>query len=1224
MKKPLLALAGLTAALIAAAPLSAQSTKPHAGMLRFPDVSATHIVFVYANDLWIAPREGGLASPLASPPGTEQFPRFSPDGKTIAFMGNYDGNGDIYTISAEGGVATRVTHHPSRDLLNDWAPGDKLLYASGGFNGMPAQAMFTVKATGGMPERLPIPYGSIGALSADGKWLAYTPHTTDFRTWKRYRGGMATDIWLFDLQEKKSKKMTNWEGTDTSPMWQGSTVYYLTDNGPEHRLNIWSYDTKTGKRQQVTKLADYDVKFPSIGPGPKGGGEIVFQYGSGLYLLDLPTGKAKAVEVRIPGDRPSIRAKSVDASKFIANWNISPTGKRAVVEARGDVWTAPGKEGSPRNLTRTSGVAERDPAWSPDGRWIAYFSDATGEYELYLTPSDGKGEPKQLTKGTKAFLFSPVWSPDSKQVAFSDKAGAMLLHNVASGQTKEIDRDPMGSGPRIKWSHDSRWITYAKQINRSALNSLWVYDVEKGEKKQLTSGMFEDMSPTFDRKGDYLYFVSKRTFRPTYEDFGTTWIYTGTNVLMAVPLRADMASPFLPKSDEEAIAEEKKEEKGGGKLLEASLSREEVTLQADEVSGTWSGAVTGDGLPDGRVTVKLILNLAGTAVTGRIETSFGNGTVSGTYKPDTKELNLTLSLDAGLTVAMNAKVSGNTLSGTATANGQSHPIRLEKTAGAGGGAAGTAKDDKAAPSSGARERVTIDFDGFEARAIQLPVRSGRFGATAVNDRNQLLYARLPVPGSDDPGSIKLFDINDEKKEEKNVAAGATNFEISADGKKILLIRGATAAIQDASAGGTSESVVTSGMATMIEPRQEWRQLFEDAWRLERDYFYDPNMHGVNWKAVHDQYAKMLDDAVTREDVSYIISEMISEMNVGHAYYSGGDVETQPSVPVGLLGADYALENGAYCITRIYNGAAWDSDARSPLGQPGVKVKVGDYLLAVNGVPIDTKRDPWAAFQGTADRVITITVSDKPKIDSTARDVAVRPIASEQTLRYRAWIEKNRAYVEKQTGGKVGYVYVPDTGIPGQNDLVRQLVGQRGKEGLIIDERWNGGGQIPTRFIELLNRPVTNYWARRDAEDWAWPPDAHRGPKVMLINGLAGSGGDAFPFYFRQSGLGKLIGMRTWGGLVGLSGNPDLIDGASVSAPTFAFYKTNSTWGVEGHGVDPDIEVVDDPALMTDGGDPQLDVAIKTVMEEIKQRPFVPAKRPAYPDRKGIGIPEKDR
>lgn len=1205
-----------------------RDVKPHSGMMRYPDISATHIVFTYANDLWLVPREGGVALPLASPPGAETFPRFSADGRTIAFVGNYDGNRDLYTIPVEGGLPHRVTYHPSTEFLCDWTAEGKLLFATNGLAGLGRQRqLFLVPARGGLPAKLPVPYGEDASLSADGQWLAYTPHTTLFSTWKRYQGGMATDIWLFDLKSLRSKKITDWAGTDGVPMWHGEKLYYLSDQGAEHRLNIWVYDVKTGRRQQVTRFREYDVKWPSIGPGPKGGGEIVYQYGSELQTLDLSTGKTRTVEVRIPGDRPTLRARAVDASRFIENWSLSATGKRVAVEARGDIWTLPAKDGTPRNLTRTSGVAERDPAWSPDGRWIAYFSDKTGEYELYITQSDGRGETKALTKDGKAFRWMPRWSPDSRHILFGDKTGSLFLYTLASGQTKLVDRDNWDIRLSASWSPDSRWLVYARNDDRSQQGVLWFYNVETGEKRSVTSGMFNDVQPVFDRKGEYLYFISNRNFRPTYEDFGTTWIYTGSEMLMAVPLRKDVKYPYMPKVDEETWSEPKTEDKPRTGQISLERAAPQIAAQADEVSGVWEGRATGQELPGGSISFKITLKLgAGNMVSGTLETQMGNGTVSGTYQPASKELNLSGSLDGGIALSMTAKINGAVMSGTASAGGGGFPFRAQRIGGAAvpgaTGQGGAPQAQGGAPKT--PERVTIDFDGFEARAIALPVRPGRFSGLSVNDRHQLIFVRIPVAGAEEGAGIKLFDINDEKREEKMVAAGASSYDLSADGKKLLVIRGNAATIQDAAPGAQGEAVVTSGMTAMIDPREEWRQLFNDAWRIERDFFYDPNMHGVDWVKVREQYAPMLADCVSREDVSYVIGEMIAELNVGHAYYFGGDVESQPSVSVGMMGVDFALENGAYRITNIYQGAAWDTDARNPLTQIGGQVKVGDYLLAVNGVPMDTDRDPWAAFQGLADRTVTLTVSDKPQRDSTAREVAVRLTGSDSNLRYRAWVERNRAYVEQQSNGRIGYIYVPDTGTGGQSDLLRQLVGQRGKEALIIDERWNGGGQIPTRFIELLNRPVTNYWARRDGNDFRWPPDSHQGPKAMLINGLAGSGGDAFPWYFRQAGLGKLIGTRTWGGLVGISGNPGLIDGGRVTAPTFAFYRKDGTWGIEGYGVDPDIEVVDDPALMVNGGDPQLDAAIKHLQEELKRNPYVAPKRPAYPNRSGAGVDRRDR
>lgn len=1071
-------------------------------MLLYPDVSQTHIVFVYANDLWIVPRTGGVAQPLASPPGREAMPKFSADGKSIAFMGNFDGNVDIYTMRTGDEFPVRVTHHPATERLCDWTPDGKLLFYSNGLASMRRQSdLFTVSPKGGLPKKLPVPYGTIASISPDGQWLAYTPNTRDTRTWKRYRGGMATDIWLFHLKKHTWKAATNWQGTDTQPMWHGEKLYYLSDDGAETRLNIWAYSPKTGKREQVTHFKNYDVKWPSMGPGPKGKGEIVLQNGSQLYLVDLATKKHKEVKVTIPGVRPTLRPKRVDFSKFVQGGGISSTGKRLVVQARGDIWTVAAKSGPPRNLTRTSGTFERDPAWSPDGRWIAYFSDATGEYELYVQQSDGREKSRQVTKNGKTFRYRPTWSPDSKSIVFSDKTGAAYVCDVKTGKTTLVDRDPYSRPLRVSWSSDSNWLAYAKS-GKTRMTAVWLYDIKSEKKHQVTSGMFADSWPTFDRAGKFLYFASNRYFkRPTYEDIGTTFVYNNTDQLLAVPLQNDTRMPWAPKIDDEtwkkSTASTKKKSKAKSKAK--------------------------------------------------------------TKKPST-----------------------------------------------------------------AKKPLRIDIAGFERRAVLLPAKPAGYSSLAVSADGKLFYVRSSGRGSSTPPSIYRFDPN--TRAETPVLAGVGGFGMSADGKKLLVRRGTSSYIVAAAPGQKlTKAVDMSGLTGRVNPRDEWKQILTDAWRIQRDFFYDPNMHGVDWPAVRKQYAAMLKDCATREDVSYVVGEMIAELNVGHAYVrGGGDTEKAPTVSVGLLGCDYELHNGAFRISKIYEGAAWDVDARGPLSQPGVNVKSGDYLLGLNGRPLDTKKDPWAAFQGLAGKVASITVSKKPKKDKSARTIVIKLLSSETSLRYRAWVEKNRAYVAKKTKGRVGYIHVPDTGINGQNELVRQFHGQTAKDALIVDERWNGGGQIPTRFIELLNRPVTNYWAVRNGTDWTWPPDSHQGPKCMLINGMSGSGGDAFPAYFRQAGLGKLIGRRTWGGLVGISGNPTLIDGGRISAPTFAYYETDGTWGIEGHGVDPDIDVIDDPSKMVNGGDPQLDAGIKLMLGELKRKPYRRPKRPSYPNRRGIGIKETDK
>jgi tricorn protease len=1237
---PLLGLGALAPAMLAAAP-AAQGDPVPAGMLRYPDVSSTHIVFSYANDLWLVSREGGVAMPLASPDGQERFPRFSPDGQSIAFVGNYEGNNDLYTISVHGGVANRVTHHPGTETLSDWMANGDLLFYRNGHAGLARQAsIFTVDQAGGMPEALPVPYGTVSSVSEDGKWLAYTPRTRDSRTWKRYRGGLATDIWLFNLEDNSAEKITDWEGTDTQPMWWNNALYYLSDQGEANRLNIWKYSPRAKKHEQVTFFKDNDIRWPAVGPGYANQGEIVFQLGSDLMLLNLKFNKLTTVEVVVPGDRPYLRPRTVDASEYIAGWDISPSGKRAVVEARGDIWTLPAENGVPRNLTATSGVGERSPSWSPDARWIAYFSDATGEYEICVKQSDGKGEVRQLTNGGGVFKLGQGWSPDSEHLMWLDCAGNLMLTTVETSETKQVDSSPfgfwIGSIQSASFSHDSSWITYSRSADDNAQTSIWLYNIESGERHQVTSGFFADGSPTFDRKGEYLYFTSARNFQPSYSAIDSSFIYEDSNVLLAVPLKADAERVWAPEHDEETWEdddakedddEEGSDEDDGDESTERSDddgdddSDSSEPVADDGISGTWTGTMTGDGAPPEGVEITVELAMSDGKLSGTIVTPMGNATVQGgSFDPASGAIKISAVSDDGMGIEFEGTVDGSNMTGTALVPSQGVKLAFSLSrswSGSGGSDADESGDKKKDEPAGP---VEIDLEGFEARAIQLPVSPGNFGNLAVNNKNQLIYARRG-----DNGGIKMFDLSDDSKSEKSVSPGF-GFSMNADGSKMILPRGRSAAIQNASAGASGKTVPTDGMMVRIDPREEWKQVFTDAWRIFRDYFYDPNIHGVDWQGVHDHYAAMIDHCASREDLTFLIGEMIAEANVGHAYLQGnGDgAPAGPRVNVGMLGVDWEMHEGAYRIAKILRGAAWDSDAISPLGMPGIDVSEGDYVLAVNGLPLSTDEDPYAAFQGMANREVVLTVSAKPSMDEEAREVIVKTMGNESTLRMRAWIEKNRKYVDEMTGGRVGYIYVPDTGLNGQNNLFRQFYGQSLKDALIIDERWNGGGQIPTRFIELLNRPATNYWATRGQQDIHWPPDSHQGPKAMLINEDAGSGGDAFPHYFRQAGIGKLIGRRTWGGLVGISGNPSLIDGGRISVPTFAFYDNDGTWGIEGHGVDPDIEVMDHPALMVEGGDPQLDAGIKHILSELERNGYKKPSRPAYPDRSGLGIKEEDK
>jgi len=1227
-------------------------------LFRYPDISKDSVVFVYANDLWIAPKSGGVARPLASPPGSEAFPHFSPDSKSVAFVGNYGGGRDLYTISVDGGIAERATHHPATEILTDWTSDGRLVFSTGEMGGLTrAAALWSIPASGGLPEKLPVPYGANGTISKDGTWLAYTPHSIDNRTWKRYRGGMQTDIWLVNLKTGESKRITDWEGIDTLPMWHGDKLYYLTDEGEGNKLNIWSYDTKTSNREQITRFKDFDVKWPAIGPDADGSGEIVFQFGAKLWKLDLSDKSSSEIAITIPGDRPKLMRRTLDAAEFIQGASISPSGKRVAVQARGDLWTAPAENGSPRSLMRTSGVAERDPSWSPDGKLIAYFADNTGEYELFVIAADGKGEPRKITADGTCFRTGITWSPDSKKMVIGDKTGAIFLLDVESGKVTPIDKNPweISMGP-VSWSSDSRWITYARGPDDNRTSAVFIYDTTTGERKQVTSGMFDDSNPTFDRKGDWLIFTSNRSFNAQYSALDTTWIYNDAGVLVAVPLHADLKAAWLATSDEEDGKTDKKDDKkdadkkdgekkedaaGGEKksdgapangerrgprrrnneVLDTEVKEKEnqTVHPADDAkasggpAGTWKCHTVIPGVGPLDFTLTLTLG-EGNEVTGNMTSEALSGPVEGTWSPDTKTLDITLKMPQGATATMKLVIDGDTLKGDGTGpTGESTAVD---------GTRDTTSADKkedGEKNSGKPKEVKIDFDGFEQRAFQLPAGNGAYTAVGFNDRNHVLYAR--------GGTIYAMDLGDKKREEKKVGAGG-RFEVSADGKKLLLGGGRGASISDASAGATPKPIVTSSMLLEVDPRAEWKQMFREAWRLQRDYFYDPHMHGVDWQAVYDRYAPLVDQLNAREDLSFLISEMISELNVGHAYYQGGDVEDSPSRTVGMLGADFKLDGDdkqkAYRIAKIYRGGPWDLDARGPLSEQGLGVSEGDYLLAVNGMALDVAKDPWAAFIGLAGKTVTLSIGKNSMRDDTTKEVVVTTIAAETTLRYRDWIEQKREYVTKKSEGKVGYIYVPNTGVDGQTDLVRQFQGQRDKAALIIDDRWNGGGQIPTRFIELLNRPVTNYWARRDSNDWVWPPDGHYGPKAMLINGLAGSGGDMFPWLFKHQKLGPLVGTRTWGGLVGISGNPGLIDNGRVTVPTFGFYEADGTWGIEGHGVDPDVEVLDDPGLMRDGADPQMDKAIELMLQAIKDHPFVPVPKPKYPNRSGMGIPPEER
>ncbi len=1069
-----------------------------ARMMRNPDVSMTHIVFTYGGDLWIVPKEGGTALKLSSPAGEELFAKFSPDGSEIAFNAAYNGNTDVYVVPSLGGVPRQVTHHGMNDRLIDWYPdGQSLLFVSSMASGKQRfNQFYRVGQAGGLPDKLPVPYGEMASPSPDGKKLAYTPITQAFRTWKRYRGGWQADIWIFDLEKLSAENISQNAANDEFPMWSGTKIYYLSDRGPELRANIWSYDLTTKTNTPITRFTDFDIHFPSLGPE-----DIVFENGGRLYLLSLVDQKYREVPIKLVTDEITLMPKVEKVASLIQGGGPSPDGKRAVVEARGEIFSVPAENGPVFNLTRSPGVAERHPAWSPDGKSVAYWSDRSGEYELTVQELEKPGVEKTLTSYGPGFRYQLFWSPDSRKIAFIDKAMEIFICDLATGKTLKVDKGLyfyQGDLDNFtaSWSSDARWLAYARDLDTRGA-AIFLYDLKENRSRQVTSGYYNDTKPVFDPDGKYLYFLTNRTFNPIYGDVDNTFIYANTTNIAAVPLTEDVVSPLAPKNDVPAV---KKDEP----------QKEETAAKKDDKAA------------------------------GKTE-----GKDEGKEKEKPKEVKITL-------------------------------------------------------------------ENFEGRLVLLPPAPGNYGTLAAAS-GKVIYHRMPNTGAAAPvRPVVFYDL--EAREEKTIIGDADLLRVSADGKKALVGKSGAFSIVDVAPDQKMTKVMpTAQMEMTVDPRAEWKQIFNDVWRLERDFFYDPNMHGVDWKALGERYRRLVEACVTRWDLNYLIGELIAELSASHTYRGGGDTDEGVARNVGYLGVDWEVAGGAYRIKKIISGAPWDSEVRSPLRLPGLKVKEGDYVLAVNGEPLDVRADPWAAFAGLANRTVELTVNDKPGW-AGSRNITVTALDDETRLRNLAWIESNRKRVEEATKGRIGYIYVPSTGIDGQTELIRQFAAQYTKAGLIIDERFNDGGQIPDRFIELLDRKPLAFWAVRDGMTWQWPPFANFGPKVMLINGWSGSGGDAFPDYFRKAKLGPLVGTRTWGGLIGISGAPALIDGGGVTVPTFRMYDPDGTWFKEGYGVDPDIEVVDDPAQLAKGVDPQLERAIQEVLKLLEKNPPVSPKRPAYEKR----------
>ena len=1092
----LLGCAALSAATLAASFSVgiAESPTLEGHLLRFPALSAEAIAFVYAGDLWTVARSGGVARQLTTDAGLEWFPRYSPDGQWIAFSGEYDGNRDVYVIPASGGPPQRLTYWkdvgqqsersgPNNEILG-WTPDGKQVLFRSRHQAWESRSgrLYTVGLSGGPPQPLPIPEGGLAAFSPDGTKLVYNRIFRNFRTWKRYRGGMTQNLWIYDLKANALEKLTENDNISTDPMWVGDTIYFTSDR--DGTGNLFAMDPASKATHKLTHYTDYDVQWASAGPG-----SLVYQKGGEIYLLELASAQSSRIEIQVPSDLRAARTEFVNVQDKITEIGLSPEGKRALLVARGEVFTVPAEKGNIRNLTGSSGAHDRGAVWSPDGHWIAYLSDQTGEDEIWVAPQDGKAAARRLTTDGHCWRFPPLWSPDSKKIAFADKDLKLFVVDVASGKVTQADQAKESEISDYVWSLDSRWIAYTKS-DAEQFNQVYLYSLAGGQVTRVTSEMTNSYAPAFDPGGKYLYFLSDRDLNAALGNFDLSYLYTQSTRVYALMLQKSQPSLFAPESDEVKLDSEPKK-----------------TDQKQDQEGSGSGAEESKPKP-------------------------------------------------------------------------SKPI----------------------------EPIQIDLDGIEQRIAAFPVEPGNFTDLQAS-KTAVFYLEHPLQlltgGPEGPvNKLHVFDL--EKRKDGVLIAKISAYDLSADGTKLIYGADKQYGILDAKPG---EAVVGAGalklegLSMKLDHRAEWQQIFDESWRLERDFYYVPNMHGVDWPAMKQKYGALLPYVAHRSDLTYLIGEMIGELSTGHTYVGGGDSPKARSVSIALLGVDYELdtESGRYRIARILQGQNWIDQRRSPLTEPGVDVPEGSYLLRIDGVELKAPTQPDDLLQNKADRTVTLTVHSKPDIDG-AREVTVRPLADEEQLRYFDRIETNRKKVEAASGGKLAYVHIPNMGGNGLSEFVRQYYPQIRKAGLIVDVRNNGGGFVSQMIIERLRRVLAGMGNSRNAGVYTYPAQVFYGPMACLINHYSASDGDIFPYYFKKYGLGPLIGTRTWGGVVGIRGYSQLIDGGYVTRPEFGEYTLDGRWAIEGHGVDPDIEVDNRDDLVVQGHDPQLEKAIEVLLKEIEQNP----------------------